>query len=89
MTTHELKVWPEYFNAARKGEKPFEVRLNDRDYAVGDVLVLKEWNPWIGIGGEPFGYTGREIRRRVTYVLPGGQFGISPRWCVLGLAVNE
>lgn len=28
---HELKIIPEYFEAIVKGEKNFEVRLNDRN----------------------------------------------------------
>jgi site-specific DNA-cytosine methylase len=43
--THELKTWPSYFEAILRGEKRHECRLNDRDFAVGDVLVLREWDP--------------------------------------------
>lgn len=46
MTTHDLKVHPEYFAALADGTKPFEARKDDRDppYAVGDVLRLREWD---------------------------------------------
>jgi hypothetical protein len=43
MTVHELKSWPEFFSAIETGEKTFELRRNDRNYQVGDVLVLREW----------------------------------------------
>ena len=33
---HELKCWPEYFEAVISGAKTFEVRKNDRDFAVRD-----------------------------------------------------
>lgn len=35
---HELKTLPEYFELVRKGIKNFEVRKNDRDFKVGDML---------------------------------------------------
>jgi hypothetical protein len=59
---HELKTWPSYFEAALRGDKPFEIRKNDRGFAVGDEVVLCEWEP----DGKRF--TGRRLRRRITYV---------------------
>jgi hypothetical protein len=35
---HELKTWTEYYNAVFDGNKTFEVRKNDRNYQVDDVL---------------------------------------------------
>lgn len=35
---HKLKIKPSYFAALKRGEKTCEIRLNDRDYRVGDVL---------------------------------------------------
>jgi hypothetical protein len=78
--THDLKTWPEYFAAAESGEKPFEVRLADRDFVVGDVLCLLEWDP------RAERYTGGMIHRRVTYILRGPAFGISDGFVVMGLA---
>ena len=40
MTTHELKIWPEFFEMDLT-VKPFEIRKNDRNYKTGDILVLK------------------------------------------------
>jgi hypothetical protein len=90
MQTHYLKTWPAYFARVRSGEKPFEVRKNDRDFQTGDTLVLQEFDPnnplstpqWNSNGP---GYTGSELRKRVTYTLHGGQFGIEPGHVVLGL----
>lgn len=41
---HYLKTWPEFYDAILKGEKPFEIRRNDRDFRVGDFLVLQEFD---------------------------------------------
>lgn len=42
---HFLKILPQYFKDVKKGIKPFEVRLNDRNYQVGDTLILEEYDP--------------------------------------------
>jgi hypothetical protein len=61
MTRHALKCWPEFFQAIADGRKSFEIRVNDRNYQVGDILVLCEWNPELAI------YTGRKLVRRNSY----------------------
>lgn len=63
MKTHELKCWPEFFAPILSGEKTFELRKNDRDYQVGDLLHLREWDP----GTKQ--YSGSEIRKRIAYML--------------------
>lgn len=42
---HKLKCWPEFFIVVQGGLKNFEIRKNDRDYKVGDELVLQEFSP--------------------------------------------
>lgn len=41
MTRHVLKVDFKYANAILNGKKSFEVRKNDRNFMVGDEIVLK------------------------------------------------
>lgn len=84
---HTLKTWPQYFDAIERGEKPFEVRRDDRGFQRGDVLVLQRTYPESlhTVETDHQGRVKREIRRRITYVLTGGQFGIMPGYVVLGL----
>lgn len=62
MTEHRLKTIQPYFDAIAAGAKTFELRFDDRAFAEGDELVLAEWT------GDEF--TGREERRRITFVAP-------------------
>jgi hypothetical protein len=45
MKTHDLKTWPDYFEALIERRKTFELRQNDRDFQVGDMLNLQEFHP--------------------------------------------
>ena len=79
--THELKILPEFFNAVSSREKSFEIRKNDRNFQVGNWLILKEWD------GER--YTGNEIKRYVSYVFYGTEdFGLHPDYCVMSLKIS-
>lgn len=40
---HFLKCHPSYFALVCTGAKKSEVRINDRDYAKGDIIVLNSW----------------------------------------------
>jgi hypothetical protein len=59
---HRLKVWPEYFAPIFRGEKSFEIRKNDRDYMIGDVLNLCEFDP------KTEKFSGRSINKEVIYI---------------------
>lgn len=43
--THELKIKSEYLYPILKGDKRFEVRKNDRNFQVGDLIHLREFYP--------------------------------------------
>lgn len=57
---HHLKILPEYFEAVRYGIKTFEIRKNDRDYHVGDTLIIKEFKDEC--------FTGNIVKAVVTYI---------------------
>lgn len=77
MKKHNLKILPEYFEAVARNEKTFEIRNNDRDYEVGDLVYLHEWN-----GTQ---YTGRYFVTTITYILEGGHFGLDENYCVFSI----
>lgn len=66
---HEIKMWPEFFQAAWVGKKPFEIRNNDRDFKVWDEIVLQEWEPADNTKNDGLAqYTGREIEGVIIYI---------------------
>lgn len=44
MAIHHLKVWPHFYDGLLDGSKTYEVRRNDRGFAVDDILVFHDWN---------------------------------------------
>ena len=63
MKIHELKSWPQFFTRVISGEKTFELRVNDRDFKLGDFLFLREYDPLTEQ------YSGRFQYARITYIL--------------------
>jgi len=92
VTEHKLKTWARYWDSVASGEKTFEVRLNDRAFQTGDILVLEKYNPdtrRYDTEGFEINAKIKTIRKRITFLLQGGQFGIEPAYCVLGLGDVE
>lgn len=80
MKTHELKCHPHFFAAIAAGKKTFEIRRNDRDYRIGDMLNLREYDP-------TFGMTGRRLSGlEVVYIMQAEDFpAILPGFIIMGL----
>jgi hypothetical protein len=84
---HELKCDKRFYGDVESGQKPFEVRENDRDYKVGDHIWLREGEQ-VGndLGGFAWRYTGNACVKEVTYVLTNKMFhGVKEGYVVLGL----
>lgn len=74
---HELKTYPEYFKAVISGEKPFEIRKNDRNFKVGDYIALNEYS-------KESGYTGESALYEITYVMTDTEY-VKEGFAVLGI----
>ena len=88
---HELKTIDHYFEAVERGEKTFEVRRNDRAFQTGDIVRLVKVAPdkWSNIRYVFDGDDKVTLERKITYILQGGQFGIEPTYCALGLGLVD
>ena len=86
--THILRCWPEYMSEIQSRRKKFELRLNDRDYEVGDILHLHEFDPSANLATGT-GYNGNETRRRVAHILYGPKFGLAEGWCCMSISDIE
>jgi hypothetical protein len=79
--THELKIYPKYFKAILDEKKTFEIRKNDRDFQVGDIAVLKEW--------DNIKYSGREIHATIKYMLDDAFIGLAEGYVAFSLGILE
>lgn len=73
---HHLKTEVEYYQAVEHGLKNFELRKNDRNFQICDLLYLEET-----VSGT---YTGRKLPPiEIKYILHGGKYGLEKGYCVL------
>lgn len=77
MMCHDVKALPQFFQAARRGEKTFELRKDDRGYITGDTLWLHEWTP-------ENGYTGEKHVVVIGYILRDFP-GLAPGYAILSI----
>lgn len=83
MATHELKSWPSQFQAMWTGRKRAEFRRDDREFQVGDLLELREWDPAASR------YTGFRMTARVTHLVRGPEFEVPQGFVVLSIEVLD
>ena len=77
---HELKTYPEPFNAVLCGRKTAEFRKDDRNFEVGDSVRLREWDP----ANER--YTGFELTKEISDIRRGPDFDIPEGFAMLSLS---
>lgn len=71
---HNLKIEPIYFKQQIKASKPYEIRLNDRDFKVGDIICLEEFDN---------NYTGKFIHVEILSILNNTRF-LQPGYICMG-----
>ena len=82
MKVHQIKCWQQFFQPLITGQKPFEYRLNDRKYEVGDGLEISE--TFMDNTNDYF--TGRKAYAIITYVLDRNKHNTVPvNYVVLGI----
>lgn len=89
---HRIKTWPEYFQEIKSGNKTFELRKNDRNYKIGDILLLQEYK-LIGLNKATQKiegvYTGEQLKAQVTYILIHeilhNSFGLEKGHCIMSI----
>jgi hypothetical protein len=81
------KILPKYFKEVKAGIKDFEIRKDDSDYEVGDILILQEFCMNLEVYPRKECYTGNGITKRIKYKITSEEFpqGIKEGYCILGL----
>lgn len=76
---HELKISWKYFDDVAICDKNFEIRKDDRDYKVGDIILLQECSKEDGL------WTGRMVRRKIKYILRDvPDYGLKKGFIIIG-----
>lgn len=83
MRIHELKILDHFFEDVISGKKTFEIRRNDRDFYVGDLLALNEVQKPDPTWASPE-YTGRCCVVQVEYLLDDPQF-LQPEYVAMAI----
>lgn len=82
MNVHYLKTVQPYFGAVKQRLKKFEIRKNDRNFQVGEFIMLQEY-----VDGK---FTGRNLLVLIEYKLENAQkFGLKKDYVILGLKFKE
>ncbi len=79
---HSLKILNKYFKKIVKNEKNWEYRKNDRNYQIGDILVLNEINKNNYI-------TGRTIKVKVVDILSEKDFNSLIGYVIMTFKIIE
>ena len=90
MKIHKLKIKEEYYKAIIDGEKTFELRKNDRDYQVGDLIQFTDarFAPknYSDDMAEKYYPQPSETLFKITYILKDVQdYGLDKEYCILGI----
>lgn len=79
---HELKTTQPHFDDVRTGVKKVDIRMDDRGFRVGDMLVLREYDASDGT------YSGRVIKAKIVHILAGFK-GLAPGYVALSIQLQQ
>ena len=92
MKLHELKIKEEYMIDIVCGKKTFELRKNDRDFQVDDIIrfIVVDKNHTETeseqASEQPACYYDEKTLYRITYVLKNvPEYGLDKDYCILGI----
>ena len=77
---HDIKCIEPFYSEAEEGKKSFELRKNDRNYKVGDILCQ-----WQFVDGQ---ITGKNFCQKVIYLLQDFT-GLVEGFCIMGVERTE
>lgn len=80
---HNLKILNDFADAVAAGEKPFEIRENDRGYQKGDYIRFRAINKY----GAQDHHCINDKLYLITFVMNG--WGIKNGYVVLGIKESE
>lgn len=89
MKIHELKIKEEYYKEVALGRKTFELRKNDRDYQVGDLIKFTKIER-VATGDFVVPFRDKETPTeelfQITYILKDvPEYGLDKDYCILGI----
>ncbi len=82
---HHVKSWPQYFASIKEGQRTHDLRRNDREFQVGDLMILAEFDP------QAQKYTGETCEVEITSMTSTSQpcavssEALDPAFCILSI----
>lgn len=85
--THEIKILEQFADAVLTGDKPFEVRYNDRGYQKGDTVKFQVIQSSTFPEATKITHPLNDKNYKITYVLSG--YGLQENYVVFGIMEVE
>lgn len=85
MKVHVVKSWSHFFDAIKAGQKTHDLRVDDRNYQVGDQLILQKYDNINGF------YLHDECTVEITYITNRqkpcafSSAVLEPNYCILSI----
>lgn len=81
---HAIKCWRDFYRAIEAGDKKHELRKNDRNYQIDDILHLQEYDEITST------YTGQSMLVQVTYISRNvSSWGLAEGFVIMSIAKLE